>query len=57
MDMIYLTGEVSGFNSFYFYFPGKDGLFVGLYNKPLKNYSKLMNETLDMCNDLNWFEE
>ena len=57
MDMIYHTGEVGGFNSFYFYFPSKDVLFVGLFNKPLKNYSKLINEALDMCNDLNWFEE
>ncbi|MFL1896151.1 serine hydrolase domain-containing protein [Aquimarina sp. 2-A2] len=57
MDMIYHTGEVGGFNSFYFYFPSTDVLFVGLFNKPLKNYAKLINETLDTCNDLNWFDE
>lgn len=57
MDMIYHTGEVGGFNSFYFYFPSTDVLFVGLFNKPLKNYSKLINETLDTCNDLNWFDK
>ncbi len=56
MDMIYHTGEQGGFNSFYFYFPSKDILFVGLFNKPSKNYYRLVHETMDACNDLNWFE-
>ncbi|MHA7059306.1 serine hydrolase domain-containing protein [Aquimarina sp. M1] len=56
-DMIYHTGEVGGFNSFYFYFPNKDVLFVGLFNKPLKNYSNIINKSLDFCNEYNWFEE
>ncbi|WP_103867277.1 serine hydrolase domain-containing protein [Aquimarina sp. I32.4] len=57
LNMIYHTGEVGGFHSFYFYFPSKDVLFVGLFNKPLKKYAEIINKALDICNDHNWFDK
>ncbi|WP_281989980.1 serine hydrolase domain-containing protein [Aquimarina aggregata] len=56
MDMIYHTGEVGGFHSFYFYFPSKDVLFVGLFNKPLEKYWDIVNKSLDICHENNWFD-
>ncbi len=57
MDMIYHTGSVGGFRSFYFYFPSKDVLFIGLFNRPLENYWDIVNKSLDMCNEYDWFDE
>lgn len=56
-DMIYHTGSQGGFNSFYFYFPSKDVLFVGLFNRPLGKSWETMNEALNLLNELHWLDE
>jgi len=56
MDMISHTGSQGGFSSFYYYFPSKDLLFVGLFNRPLGTTWEKVNATFDVFKEHNWFD-
>ncbi len=57
MDMVYHTGSQGGFNSFYYYFPSEDVLFIGLFNRPLGSTWRKVNEAMNLFNKFNWFGE
>ncbi|MEP3208726.1 MAG: serine hydrolase domain-containing protein [Maribacter sp.] len=56
IDMIYHTGSQGGFNAFYYYFPSKDLLYVGLFNRPLGKSRAKVNAAFDLFEEFNWFD-
>lgn len=56
VDMIYHTGSQGGFNSFYYYFPDKELLFIGLFNRPLLDAWNQINETMNIISQLDWLD-
>lgn len=56
IDMIYHTGSQGGFNAFYYYFPSKDVLYVGLFNRPLGKSRDKVNAAFDLFEEFNWFD-
>ncbi|CAM3985610.1 MULTISPECIES: serine hydrolase domain-containing protein [Flavobacterium] len=55
-DLIYHTGSQGGFNSFYIYFPKKDILFIGLFNRPVNGFRKLLTDAVILFEKNNWFD-
>jgi CubicO group peptidase (beta-lactamase class C family) len=57
VDIIYHTGSQGGFKAFYITIPEKDILFIGLFNKPLKNFRKLMYDAIALFEENNWLDQ
>ncbi len=56
VDIIYHTGSQGGFRAFYITIPEKDILFIGLFNKPLENFRKLIFDSVTLFEKNNWFD-
>lgn len=56
MDFIYHTGSQGGFLSIYLVIPGKDLLFIGLFNRPSENFRNIIAETCILFEKYNWLE-
>lgn len=56
VDIVYHTGSQGGFRAFYISIPEKDILFIGLFNRPLHNFGKLIIETMRLLQQHNWIE-
>ncbi|MDH3244559.1 MAG: beta-lactamase family protein, partial [Saprospiraceae bacterium] len=54
VDLIYHTGSQGGFRAFYITIPEKDILFIGLFNKPLENFRKLIYEAMSLFEKNHW---
>lgn len=57
VDLVYHTGSQGGFRAFYITIPEKDILFIGLFNKPIKKFSKLLFQSMILFEKNNWLEE
>ncbi len=57
VDFVYHTGSQGGFRSFYITVPKKEILFVGLFNRPLSDFRKLVLNSLILLEQNNWLEE
>lgn len=53
---IYHTGDQGGFRAFYFSIPEKDLLFVGLFNRPPEEMSRIITTGLIQLNNHNWLD-
>ena len=56
VNFIYHTGSQGGFRSFYITIPEKDIIFIGLFNRPLKDFRKLIMEGITLFEKHNWIE-
>jgi CubicO group peptidase (beta-lactamase class C family) len=56
VDFVYHTGSQGGFRSFYITIPEKEILFVGLFNRPLKDFRKLLINSMIIIEKNNWIE-
>ncbi|WP_028887652.1 serine hydrolase domain-containing protein [Tenacibaculum ovolyticum] len=56
VNFVYHTGSQGGFRAFYIEIPEKDILFVGLFNRPLKDFSKLLLKSINILEQNNWLE-
>ncbi|MGH1383285.1 serine hydrolase domain-containing protein [Kordia sp.] len=57
VDLVYHTGSQGGFRAFYITIPEKDILFVGLFNRPLKDFKKLVLNSITILEKNNWLEK
>ena len=57
VDIVYHTGSQGGFRAFYITIPQKDILFIGLFNKPMGNFRKLISETFSLFEKNNWLDQ
>lgn len=55
-DFIYHTGSQGGFLSIYLVIPGKDILFIGLFNRPSENFRNIIAEACILFEKYNWLE-
>ncbi len=56
VKLIYHTGSQGGFRAFFISIPEKDILFVGLFNRPINEFRKLMFESMLLFEKNNWME-
>jgi len=56
VDFVYHTGSQGGFRAFYVSIPEKDILIVGLFNKPLSNSNKLLNNIVSTIEKNEWLD-
>lgn len=57
VNFVYHTGSQGGFRSFYITIPEKDILFIGLFNRPLSDFNKLVYDTMLILEKNNWLEK
>lgn len=57
VELVYHTGSQGGFKAFYITIPEKNILFIGLFNKPMKNFSKLLSEAITLFEKNNWLDQ
>ncbi|MEM6377615.1 MAG: serine hydrolase domain-containing protein, partial [Bacteroidota bacterium] len=57
VSFIYHTGSQGGFRAFYVTIPEKDILYVGLFNRPLKDFSGLLINSIKILEENNWLED
>ncbi|MFK7748854.1 MAG: serine hydrolase domain-containing protein [Kordia sp.] len=57
IDFIYHTGSQGGFRAFFVKIPEKDILLVGLFNRPLTDFRKLLFDTTTILEKNNWLED
>ncbi len=48
------TGSQGGFRAFHVYLPEHDITYIGLFNRPLKHYSYLLNKGVQIFEEYNW---
>jgi CubicO group peptidase (beta-lactamase class C family) len=56
VDFVYHLGSQGGFETFYISVPEKDILFIGLFNKPAKDFYKLVKDAVELINRHNWLD-
>ncbi len=57
IDIIYHTGSQGGFRAFHILIPEHDILFVGLFNRPISNFRKMIHESISAFKKNNWMNE
>lgn len=57
VDFVYHTGSQGGFQSFYIEIPEKDILLVGLFNRPVENYRKIILDINLLLEKYHWFDK
>lgn len=53
---VYHTGSQGGFRAFHLTIPEKDILFIGLFNRPLTNFSQLLIDSVTLFEKHHWLE-
>jgi CubicO group peptidase (beta-lactamase class C family) len=56
VNFVYHTGSQGGFRAFYITIPEKNILFVGLFNRPLKDFKRIIYESIAVLKRNNWLE-
>ena len=56
VKLVYHTGSQGGFRAFYISIPEKDILFIGLFNRPINEFRKLMLDSMILFEKNNWME-
>ena len=56
VNFIHHTGSQGGFRAFYITIPEKDILLVGLFNRPINKFQKLIFDTVKLLEKNNWLE-
>ena len=56
VSFIYHTGSQGGFRAFYITIPEKEILFIGLFNRPINGFSKLILSAMNIIKKNNWLE-
>lgn len=56
VDFIYHTGAQGGFRTFYVVIPEKNILIVGLFNRPLDNFTQTLNDLTTILEKNNWLD-
>lgn len=54
--IVYHTGSQGGFNSIYITIPEKDILYIGLFNRPLKDFWKHIWDVVPLMEKYNWLD-
>lgn len=54
--MVYHTGSQGGFRAFYITIPGRDILYVALFNRPFDQYRTVMMEGVNLIKKYHWFD-
>ncbi|WP_020571780.1 serine hydrolase domain-containing protein [Neolewinella persica] len=57
VDFVYHNGSQGGFKAFYVTIPEKDILVVGLFNRPLSDFRKLLLDSITLLEKNNWLEK
>jgi CubicO group peptidase (beta-lactamase class C family) len=56
LNFIYHKGDQGGFRAFYIVIPEKDILYIGLFNRPPEDLSKIIMEGIALFEKNNWLE-
>jgi CubicO group peptidase (beta-lactamase class C family) len=56
VKIAYHTGSQGGFRAFFISIPEKEIVYIALFNRPIKNFSKIMDKGLIILKNHNWFE-
>lgn len=56
LTQIYHTGSQGGFRSFYIKIPEKDILYIGLFNRPIKQFSAFIEDVIKILMNNNWLD-
>ncbi len=56
VKIVYHTGSQGGFRAFFISVPEKGIIFIGLFNRPVKIFSKIMDKGLWILKKHNWLE-
>lgn len=56
VKIIYHTGSQGGFRAFFYSVPEKDILYVGLFNRPIEEYSEIVKTGFDILKKYNWLD-
>jgi len=54
---VYHTGDQGGFRAFYITVPGKDILFIGLFNRPPENLTGIIKTGITIFQDNKWLDD
>ncbi len=57
VDIIYHTGSQGGFRSFFISIPEKDIVYIALFNRPFKQYQRVIEEGIEILRKRNWLEK
>jgi CubicO group peptidase (beta-lactamase class C family) len=56
VKIIYHTGSQGGFRAFFYSIPEKDILYVGLFNRPIEEFSEIVKTGFDILKKYNWLD-
>jgi CubicO group peptidase (beta-lactamase class C family) len=56
VKIIYHTGSQGGFRAFFYSVPEKDILYVGLFNRPIEEFSEIVKTGFDILKKYNWLD-
>ncbi len=57
IDLIYHTGSQGGFRAFHILIPDQDILFIGLFNRPISDFRKMIHESIAIFEKNSWMNE